>query len=120
MSRRWEESVLQRAVMDMLRLAHRPGVIFFHTPNGGWRSPIEAARFQGFGVLPGVPDILLCLPPDGRMAGLELKSRTGRLSAAQIAFGEALRAAGGLWASANSLDMAIEILILWDAIKVPS
>lgn len=30
-----------------------------HCPNGGWRSPIEAARFKGMGVKAGVPDILL-------------------------------------------------------------
>lgn len=33
---------------------------FYHIPNGGYRNPIEAAKFKRMGVQPGIPDI--CIP----------------------------------------------------------
>jgi hypothetical protein len=41
-----------------------------NVPNGGWRSPIEAAILKGLGVQPGVPDLILVR--DGRPFALEL------------------------------------------------
>jgi len=35
-------------------------VFFYHIPNGGYRNPIEAAKFKRLGVVPGIPDI--CVP----------------------------------------------------------
>lgn len=33
-----------------------------HSPNGGWRTPVEAGVFKAMGVMPGFADILLMFP----------------------------------------------------------
>jgi hypothetical protein len=49
-------------VVAELRRWIKPGWLFFHCPNGEWRSPRAAAKLKAMGVLPGVPDLVL-LPP---------------------------------------------------------
>jgi hypothetical protein len=41
----------------------------FNVPNGGWRSPVEAAILKGQGVRPGVPDLIVI--KDGLPCGLD-------------------------------------------------
>lgn len=46
-----------------------------HIPNGGYRTPAEAAHFKRLGVKAGVPDLLLPYPIDGwHGLWIELKS----------------------------------------------
>lgn len=60
-----------------------PGVVYWHTPNGGARAAFEAKRFKESGVKAGIPDLLFLR--EGRLYGLELKEPGGgRLSIAQI------------------------------------
>ena len=59
MKRRHPEDDLQRAVAQLLDSL---GWLWWHTPNGGRRSKIEAKRLKGLGVKPGVPDILILEP----------------------------------------------------------
>jgi hypothetical protein len=93
--RRQPEAALQRALIDHLRW-RAPSEFAFHVPNGGWRSPVEAAILKGQGVRPGVPDLVVI--KDGLPFALELKAEGGRLSAAQSEALEAMRTAGGgLW-----------------------
>ncbi len=69
-----------------------PGVISWHTPNGGHRSGVEAKRFKEMGVEAGIPDYLFLW---GGLYGLEFKKPgEGKLSAAQIALHPRLTAAG--------------------------
>ncbi|RMH12435.1 MAG: VRR-NUC domain-containing protein, partial [Gammaproteobacteria bacterium] len=65
--------------------------LFFHPPNGGWRSKIEAAIFKGLGVRPGVPDLIV-LEQNETHAGLfvELKWGKNRMTQAQIWWQEEL------------------------------
>jgi VRR-NUC domain len=58
-----------------------PGIKLIHTPNGGHRNALEAARFKRQGVTPGVPDLFLMKSANG-FHGLfiEVKSETGKLS----------------------------------------
>jgi hypothetical protein len=51
------ESAVQKAVFQ--HLAARGCGFAFHVPNGGWRSPVEAAIQKGLGVKPGVPDLIV-------------------------------------------------------------
>ena len=53
------EQIIQRAVCQHLRQRGAAGLVWWHTPNGGRRSPIEAAVFAGLGVRAGVfgPDL---------------------------------------------------------------
>ncbi len=56
-----KEDHLQVQVMQFIRYQH-PGLLAFHTPNGGNRNAMEGAKFKRMGVLPGVPDILIPTP----------------------------------------------------------
>lgn len=68
----------------------------FHVANGGYRTPIEAARFKAMGVKAGVPDIFLPVARSGYHGlFIELKrANGGRLSDAQRGWLEALRRCG--------------------------
>lgn len=68
-----------------------PGVVAWHTPNGGHRSGIEAKRFKEIGVEAGIPDFLFLW---GGLYGLEFKKPGGERSDSQIALHPRLTAAG--------------------------
>src|SRR5262245_25767196 len=78
------EQQVQRAVCKHLRLRGAPGLVWFAVPNGGRRSPVEAAIFAGLGVRAGVLDLILL--HRGRAFALELKTDAGRPTAAQTQF----------------------------------
>lgn len=70
--------------------------MLMHIPNGGYRTPVEAARFKRMGVKPGVPDLFLPAPK-GPYNGLwiELKRvKGGRVSDEQKCWIDALRRVG--------------------------
>ncbi len=102
------EQVIQRAVCQHLCRRGEPGVLWWHTPNGGRRSPVEAAIFNGLGVRAGVSDLILL--HDGRAFALELKTERGRPTAAQMNFISEFRAAGGEASIATGLDQALHTL----------
>jgi hypothetical protein len=81
-----------------------PRVFAFHCPNGGWRSPIEAAIMKGLGVRAGVPDVVAVR--DGHFYGLELKATNGCLSAVQREAHAALIDAGATVQTVHGLDAA--------------
>jgi hypothetical protein len=63
--------------------------VFFHIPNGGLRTAVESHGFKMQHAKPGVPDYFLAWPtPDGYHHGLfiELKTKTGRVAPAQMAW----------------------------------
>jgi hypothetical protein len=99
------EAAIQRAVFQHFAWRSAPGVFVFHVPNGGARRRVEAAILKGLGTVPGVPDVIAVKA--GRVFGLELKTERGRLSAAQRATHEAMRAAGAVVGVAAGLDEAL-------------
>jgi hypothetical protein len=90
-------------------------MIVWHTPNGGRRDRIEAARLKALGVLRGIPDLLLLR--DGHLYGLELKSEDGRPSPAQLATLDALQRAGATCAIAVGLLNALRQLEQWQLLR---
>lgn len=68
-----------------------PGVVSWHTPNGGKRGRVEAIRFKMIGVEAGIPDYLFLW---GGLYGLEFKKPGGDRSDSQIALHPRLMAAG--------------------------
>lgn len=59
-------------------------LLLHHSPNGGKRSAIEAARFKAMGTRKGFPDLILALPCNGyHGAFFELKSEKGKTSKEQ-------------------------------------
>lgn len=116
MASRRPEDELHRSVVAHLRLRSRPGVVFWHTPNGGARSGVTGAMLKALGTRAGVPDLLFILPPSGRIAGLELKAGRGKPTDQQQRFGQELVEAGGLWSWANNIDDVLSTLTRWGVI----
>lgn len=84
------EDSLQTACATYLR-AQYPKALWFHSPNGGSRNRIEAAKLKGMGVRPGVSDIVILEPREHhgmKPCGLvvELKVKGGKLQESQISF----------------------------------
>jgi hypothetical protein len=109
------EQSIQRTLCQHLRQRGAHGLLWWHTPNGGRRSPIEAAIFSGLGVRPGVSDLILLR--DGRAFALELKTERGRPTAAQTQFISEFRSAGGEASIANGLDQALLALEAWGLLR---
>jgi hypothetical protein len=109
------EQTVQRTVCEHLRRRGAAGLVWWHTPNGGRRNPIEAAIFNGLGVRAGVADLILLR--DGRAFALELKTERGRQTAAQMDFISEFRAAGGEASIANGLDQALRVLEVWGLLR---
>jgi hypothetical protein len=74
-----------------VRPAARPGVVAWHTPNGGSRSKLEGMRFKQIGVEAGLHDYFFLW---GGLYGLEFKTPGGSLSSSQIQMHPRLMAAG--------------------------
>jgi hypothetical protein len=111
MRRERPEQTIQRAICDHLRARGQRNLYWFHAGNGGLRSKVEARIFAGLGIVAGTPDLILI--KDGRTYALELKAPGGRLSEAQIAAQEALRAAGAAVATCYGIDDGIKQLECW-------
>jgi hypothetical protein len=96
-----------------------PGVVYWHTPNGGTRrDAFEGKRLQELGLKAGVHDLLFLRwfpgEPFGRLFGLEFKRPGGRLSPAQLAMHPRMCAAGLAGsATVDNLDDAKAQLIAW-------
>ncbi len=109
------ESEIHEAFAQHLRMRGRCGVPWWHTPNGEHRDPAIGAKLKRMGTKPGVPDVLCVI--DGRLHGLELKrERGGRVSPAQRAMHDELRAAGAIVETARGLDEALAVLLRWGAL----
>jgi hypothetical protein len=67
-----DENDIHRAVVQHLTARGARDCVWFHPANGGWRQDVEAARFVGLGVKPGVADLILL--HDSRFYALELKA----------------------------------------------
>jgi hypothetical protein len=87
-----------------------PGVVAWHTPNGGKRDGFEAMRLVQSGVEAGIPDYFLLW---GALHAIEFKKPGGRLSPAQIALHPRLIAAGARIVTVDSLDAAKAAVRTW-------
>ena len=80
------EEQLQRSVVNLLAIYQSRSLLAFcHVPNGGRRSKAEAGTFKAMGVRAGVPDLLVWTQGGGHFA-IELKTESGKLSPAQVAW----------------------------------
>jgi hypothetical protein len=117
------EHAEQVALMRWARLwsAHVPELaLLFAIPNGGQRHKIVAARLRAEGVQAGVPDLFLPVARRDRHGlFIELKrSAGGRLSPAQKAVNDRLRAQGYEVRVAHGWDEARVVLCAYLAINL--
>jgi len=110
MTRRDEETPIQIAIVDFLRLA-LPEAIVAHVPNGGKRGKAEAGRFKRMGVVAGFADIIVLLY--GQAYLIECKTDDGELSTSQKRFRADCIAAGVPYGVARSIDEAAELVRWW-------
>jgi hypothetical protein len=110
------EEDLHRAIVGMIAANMLPGVIVFHPANGGKRGKAEAGRLKGMGVVPGIPDLIVIIA--GRCHGLEIKTETGRMSAAQKQMSARFQRAGCDFQVARSIAEARTVLMRWGAIAL--
>jgi hypothetical protein len=116
------ERQIHLGVCQLLKLNAAPGVVWFHCPNERRTTPREGAFLKRMGVLAGVADITILIPPSLAWNGpcvafLELKRPGGRLSVAQEQFRDDVTAIGCLWALAYSTDQAAGFLREWGALR---
>lgn len=110
------EAQLHIAIVNLLKATAQPGVTWFHVPNGGKRTPREAATFRAMGVLAGVPDLII-MQPGGTVRFIEVKTMNGRVSEQQMEFFDNARRAGFECSIVRDLDDAVKVLSHWGAIR---
>ncbi len=102
------EADIQREVVRFLRLVLPVGSVVHHSANEVTGDSTKAKNRQailvGMGVHPGFADLVVI--SNRRVLFIEVKSRTGRLSASQEAFADLVMAQGFAWALVRSIDDA--------------
>ena len=98
------EQAIHVAVVKHLHWRGVKGLVFIHVPNGGYRSPVEAAIFKGLGVRPGASDLLLW--HQEKSFALELKAPGGKATESQLKFLADMEKAGAYCCLAEGLDRA--------------
>ena len=111
------EEVIHRAIVKHLQARAVPGVLWWHSANGGFRTKAEAGILKALGVRPGVHDLVCIVPPNGSIRSLEVKAKGEKPTPHQRAFGASIDAAGGEWAWADNLDDALAILEGWGVLR---
>lgn len=106
---------LQKFTAAILGLKAKPGVIWFHPPNGEHRSKRTGAKLQAMGVRKGVADMVVIMP-GGLAHFLELKMPKGATKPEQRLFRDACDLAGCPYAIARSSADIERILTSWGAI----
>lgn len=101
------EEAIQTQAADYLDRFLPDDALFWHTPNGGLRNKIVAAKLKAQGVKPGVPDI--CILWRGHLTFVEIKPPGGYASDAQRAFRDRATAQGVGWYLCRSLDQVAEV-----------
>jgi hypothetical protein len=109
------ENQIQRAVFDHLRVRGAPGLVAWHTPNGGARRPIEAAIFNSLGVRAGASDVIAV--HDAKIYALEIKAPGGRPTESQLEFIADMEAAVAYCCLAEGLDRALAVLEAWGLLR---
>lgn len=73
---RYLEDQLQKSCVSWFDLQYPEyRLLLHHSPNGGKRNPIEAAKFKQMGVRAGFPDLVLLIPnKDHPFLAIELKA----------------------------------------------
>lgn len=84
-------------------------LLLHHSPNGGMRNVIEAARFKAMGTRRGFPDLILLYPSAGFHAlCIEMKTPKGRQQPSQKIWQRAVEDAGYKYVICRSFEDFME------------
>ena len=93
------EKLIQRKILKWLSTT---GLLYWRQNSGftfiGKRRIVLGAA--------GLPDIIVVIPPDGRLLGLEVKSAKGKMRPSQERFRDSLAAAGGGYEVVRTMEQA--------------
>lgn len=95
------EKYIQKQILDWLKETH-----LLH-----WRQNSGVVFAGGRRILlgeEGLPDIVVIVPPSGRLLGLEVKSANGKLRPSQKLLAERIRATGGFYRVVRTLLQAMD------------
>lgn len=110
----WSEAEEQEHLMvwaDAMKGEYPMLARLLHIPNGGSRHPAEAVHLKRLGVRAGVPDLLLPYPANGYCGlWIEMKSKTGKVSALQKDWIEWLSSVGYKTAVCYVMDEARKVI----------
>lgn len=95
------EKYIQAQILDWLKAS---GVLHWRQNSGVVFAGNRMVRLGE----EGLPDIIVVIPPGGRILGLEVKSAKGSLRPGQKEFRDRLLERGGLYSVVRSLEGAIE------------
>lgn len=115
--RRRPEQILHIQIAEALPHFLKPEILYWHTPNQGYRHIGEAAQLQRMGVRAGVADLCFVMPPMGRMVFIELKAGKSTQSEAQIQFEKDATLAGAVYTVCRSFPEVIGFLRTLGAVK---
>ena len=106
--RHLEENMQIQCVKWFEYAYHKLSPYLHHSPNGGRRNVIEAARFKAMGTRKGFPDLILLYPSKGYHALLiEMKTEKGRQSPSQREWQEKVESVGNKYVICRSLEQFI-------------
>lgn len=106
------EDQLQKSVLTYFDYKYPEyRLLLHHSPNGGKRNAIEAAKFKQMGVRAGFPDLILLVPNKFyTFCGIELKAKNGRQSEHQKEYQREFERIGAKYVVVRSLDEFISII----------
>lgn len=105
------EDEIHEAVARVLNIALPADCCWYSVEHRNARDAQEGAMRKRRGVRAGIPDVTII---HGRVAHfIELKTRTGSLSPAQVRMRDWLLAAGAMWALCRSVDDVLRQLRDW-------
>lgn len=110
------EASLQYAIVEWLRIAGVPNMIFLHPCNEAKRSPATANHLKRMGMCVGAADLIINVSSKPSLA-LELKARGEKQSVEQIAFEQGWRDSGGHYVCIDNIDDALDFLYSWGALR---
>ena len=109
--RKEPELAIQIEIIEMLKKELKKNVCFTAFPAGGG-GRVRGAKLKRAGLQAGWPDIQLI--SDGMFYGLEVKTKVGKLSPAQLALHKKLQAIGCSIAVVRSVSEAQEKIVDWN------
>ena len=110
-----ELNLVHKPLVAHIRARILPGVVWHHSPNGGWRDAKQGALFKHMGTRAGWPDLEFLA--EGQFYGLELKTTEGRPTESQCTTLIDIIQAGGRGHVSAGLDDAINRLKIWNIIR---
>ena len=109
------EGLLQKAVVQHLKLTTVPGIVYFSVPNESKRSAVTAGDLKAKGMRPGASDLVIFR--EGRAYCLEIKAKGEKQTDTQLVFEADCLLAGVPYACVDCIDAAITVLRSWGVIK---